>query len=394
MTVCEKKYCGSLLFLLLTLIFLLSSCDVNRNKDKDTDTSDFESIISSEVSETDTDTSTESSDDMPPEEYYLYTDDKLHYKGYGKTVYAVYGDHAELISWEKGTNSELVVRDEIDEIPVTDISEDILNDISDTKKIRIFASSSALFAREFAIEHDCIFIELYDGSFPDHYYPYGDDPSVWSLNDDVSDPRYCKEDSEIIISDRSAELDILVKQYLTDGSGYDDIYEILLNYFAAAQCFQYSLGHYLPDLYIREYQSSNVDDYDKYDIYVLDNAWYGDNVIGYSLKRYDSFETYDEILGYADVLYTSDVVDDIRNANDVKKAGEAFVIMGYGGLVSSTDYADMEVEMQIEENAVLWRTRCSILKYDSETGESEVKEKTQSLSLYPSQFPIFFRTEL
>lgn len=316
-----------------------------------------------------TDTVAPSLDEEIPPSYYLYTDDEMNTFVYGETVYAVYSNHAELISSDAKIR-ELVVRDEINGVPVTSISEEILDNISDPNNFRIFASSDS-FAREFAVTHDCIFIELYDGNFPDHFYPYGNDPSVWVLNDDPSDPKYKKDHSKVIAQDRSVELDLLVKRYLSGGDGYEEIYEILLQYFAAAQCFQESFLDHLPDLYLREYCSSCVDDYDKYYVYEISDG----NIIPYRLVRYDEFETFDEITSYADILYTSNVVNANTNNITLKNAG-GYLADCSGGMEYSYMLADMDVEMKIEKNAILWRTNYSIVEYNSMTEEFDFIKKT------------------
>lgn len=283
---------------------------------------------------TETETDVEDTADVP--EYEIYTD--------SNGVYHVYSDHAELIYIKKA--SRFIVQEKISGKPLTFITDDALRDISDKANFRLFGESDS-FARDYAIEHGCIFIEWYNGSLPNHYYPYNGDESVWVEAKDEYDYLYADDNHERISA--------LVAQYLDSGEGYDELLELVLYQVACTAEFSCNLNDTFLQYYTREYQyeSATVNDYDKYWVYQLDS---NGNIDEFIMVRYGKLDTYEKIIANAELLYspyatTNDITHfDRLEPRIIDVEGYAFQFPTGSGC--SNDFSEAEYIMVVYDEAI------------------------------------------
>lgn len=328
--------------LLLICIFLLAFLVACGNDDIGTQTdgtdnteSETEGVTDTKAETekiTETDTETEDIVDVP--EYEIYTD--------SNGVYHVYSDHAELIYIKKA--SRFIVQEKISGKPLTSITDDALRDIADKANFRLFGKSDS-FARDYAIEHGCIFIEWYNGSFPNHYYPYNGDESVWVETEYEYDYLYADDNHERISA--------LVAQYLDSGEGYDELLELALYQVAAAAEFSHAMDDTLPRYYTCEYTSSAVDDADKYTVYQLNSQG---NIDEFVMVRYGKLGTYDELIANAELFYSKYAVntaildaslDTIRLLNV-----DGYAFQFPSGIGDCCEFFEAEYNMVVYEGAI------------------------------------------
>ncbi len=283
-----------------------------------------------------TETEADGEDVADAPEYEIYTD--------ANGVYHVYSDHAELIYVKKA--SRFIVEEKIGGKPLTSITDDALRDVADKANFRLFGRSDS-FARDYAIEHGCIFIEWYNGSLPNHYYPYNGDESVWGEAKDEYDYFYAEDNHERISA--------LVAQYLDCGEGYDELLELVLYQVACAAEFSDVINDTFPQYYTCEYHhaSATVNDYDKYWVYQLDSNGDIDEFI---MVRYGELDTYEKIIANAELLYSPYAVTngithfDRLEPRLINVEGYAFQFPTGSGC--SNDFSEAEYNMVVYEGAI------------------------------------------
>ena len=186
--------------------------------------------------------------------------------------------------------TQAVIPPSYDKIPITGIADGAFDSVADPLNFRIFGYEDT-YAHDYAVEHGHIFIEWYDGKFPNHYYPEGVKLNEWTK----SEPR-----SVYIAVDDNAEIDKLVSDYLSGKDVYDEL--------IARAVYRFRC---LDDLYqsseLRQYyytsKEYNVGDYDRYQIYIpvyLRNGYFQANA--YTWERYGEIEYYDDYVKNEELL--------------------------------------------------------------------------------------------
>lgn len=318
---------NKLIFLICIFLLILSVASCGGDGDVPDTSADSTDGQAESGTATESETEADTGDIVDVPEYEVYTENNA--------VYHIYSDHAELVSVTAGT--QFIVPERCGGKPLTVVSEDALNGIEDKANFRLFGESDSI-ARDYAIEHGCIFIEWYDGSLPDHYYPYNGDESVWVETEDEYDYFYAEDNHERISS--------LVAQYLDNGEGYDELMELILYQVACAAEFWIEFADVLPEYYTRKAQSAAVDDYDKYHIYHKEDDGYN----SYPMVRYGELDTYDKIVSHIGLLYSTHILTQEYETNLVNVEGYAFQIQT--GIGSCCDYSEAEYTMLVYESAI------------------------------------------
>lgn len=223
-------------------------------------------------------------------------------------------------------------------LKLTTIADNALDAIEDKANFRLFGDGDS-FARDYAIEHGCIFIEWYDGSFPNHYYPYNGDESVWGEND-VDD------DSFLYAIDDNEQISALVSEYLSKGTGYNELMKAVMYRVACAANYANEHADLLPECYVRTYTSSVVDDYDKYYIYTKENG----SAPTYEMVRYGKLNSYEKIVANWNMIYTPYVVASVYRNTIIDIDGYAFQAVCGGGVDGA--YSDAHYDMVVYEGAI------------------------------------------
>ncbi len=329
------------LCLILAVLFLtaLPACSEKEpSEDSTDDTVDVSESLdeskaepdSEKETETETDTETDAAepDQKVDTSYKIVNDDNAKYR--------VYSDHVELAQIKNQT--EYVIPDTYKGLKLTTIADNALDAIEDKANFRLFGDGDS-FARDYAIEHGCIFIEWYDGSFPDHYYPYNGDESVWGENDADDDSFLYAVDDDKLITD-------LVDGYLSNGKGDGELMKAVMYRVACASNFSNEYSDLLPECYVRTYTSSVVDDYDKYYIYTKEcgSAPY------YVMVRYGKLNSYEKISDYLKRIYEPYVWSRTFSNDFVDIAGYAFQEVCGGGVDGA--YSDARYDMIVYKGAI------------------------------------------
>lgn len=329
------------LYLILAVLFLIAlpACSEKEPSEDSTDNTvgaseSFEEskADSDSEKETETDTDTETDDAEPDPKvdtsYKIVNDDNAKYR--------VYSDHVELAQVKN--QIEYVIPDTYKGLPLTTIADNALDGIEDKANFRLFGDGDS-FARDYAIEHGCIFIEWYDGSFPDHYYPYNGDESVWVENDADDDTFLYAVDDNDRISD-------LVSEYLSKGTGYNELMKAVMYRIACAANFSNEYSDMLTECYVRKYVSSVADDYDKYYIYTKE----GGSAPYYEMVRYGKLNSYNKIVGYLNMLYTPYVLSSSFGDSLIDIDGYAFQEVCGGGVDGA--YSEPRYDMIVYKGAI------------------------------------------
>ena len=313
------------------LLFALISC-TDTVPIKDTDTAD--EVTTTETIEDTTDTEPiETETDTEPVTAEPITVSGVTYE-LRDGGYVVTG-----VTSETANRAALV--DKIDETPVIGIADGAFDSVADPLNFRIFGYDGT-FARDYAVENGHIFIEYYEGNFPNHYYPYNGDESVWTENPDADENFYgdifYAEDDNGIISD-------LVSKHLADGTGYNELMERVMYRIVSASELHYEFADVLPDFYIREYESETVDDYDKYAVYFSDDVYYPHYMV-----RYGKLKTYDEFSAETEKLFSP------YAQNSFKKyltCAEGYMFQYPMGGPGGQEYGEARYEMVVYQSGII-----------------------------------------
>ena len=241
-------------------------------------------------------------------------------------IYAVYSDHAEVIGSDPtwvSNYSVVYIRETVSGVPVTAIADDFAESkfdldqelwslswevlwhqtvyvSSDDPVRRIGASAGTLIAelaREYAISHDLIFVEVDSLETPDHYYPETVTKLDWKLRDTSGDKYIAVDDND--------EITALVEKYRSTGEGYDELLKrVVYRYVCAAE-----IGKYSP-MWICDPVDEDVNlyntDYDRHWYYY---TYYHSGSDTYYLEyderfAYGDIDTFEEFTDYVGLLYT------------------------------------------------------------------------------------------
>ena len=324
--------------LLFISAILFVSCDINSTDDPDvtsnqstqSPTSDNKADITSDSIDA------ESSDPVP--EYDIVTEDGV--------TYAVYEDHAVILSAER---SPIVVNGTVNGVDVTDIVDDALGGISDMPaEVSIYAAPDS-FLYDFAVKKGYCFYGFYTEGEPVSYVPPSDKTVV---------ERDASKEIEYTIPDDDEKITQLVEQYLTNGTGYDELIEtIYYNYVCANEVLKHdgNMGSYYVVAYTNEsgeveYSDTAISDkthtiverYHKYCLYK--KIKYGD------ITTYAEFEEY--LKNHFSLEITNRILDWCINVNDHLY----YYAEGGGGGIVDWNCREPEIEITVSKNAILLTT--------------------------------------
>ena len=270
-------------------------------------------------------------------------------------VYAVYDDHAELLSCDAGGDCEIFfIRDMIGGVPVSAIRDGAFDGCGFLRIAAKDGTAAELSARKYAEEHALIFIEVDSVEYPDHYYPDSVGRLSWHPRDTSEDGHFAVDDNDVITK--------CVDRYLS-GRGYWNLRLLILRrYVCASEQSVWNLRRQELSAYVYDNGTAGPDtDYDRYSLYY---SIYNEKSDTYTIHRAEQLavgdiDTSDEYEEYIRLLYTDEVADEILRGESspgcISAGGYIFYIpggIGYSGQKSTPTYF-----IEIEKDTVTLHER-------------------------------------
>lgn len=282
----------------------------------ETDATNTETEFGTNDTETETNTVTE-----PETEMEMAPGGDYETVGYGGVVYDVYDSYAIVSGASSEEVAEVVIMDEVDGVPVTEIRDGAFDDIF---PLRIYCDANYNiyeYAREYAIAHDHVFIETNSGKLPDHYYPDWVEDLKWQ-------PRDTSGDEFIFVDDNARLTELAVAYAAGDADVYDELLQRLWYRYSCAMQVRY-----WDEIWPGKYEPTagwNTDsimtDGDRHVYYQ-----FGDGNTLYSFA-YGYIDTYSEYIDYFEKYFTTDTLEAyFENYGPTDIEGEVFRYRGYAG---------------------------------------------------------------
>ena len=232
-----------------------------------------------------------------------------------------------------------VIPSSIDGVPVTGIYDMPFITVADPLNFRIFGYEDS-FAHDYAVENGYIFIEWFDGTFPDHYYPEGVTLNDWAK----------AEPNEVYVAvDDNDRIDELVSGYLTGEDTYD---ELLARVVYRLRC-AYDLEEawvLLQPYYTTELHHEG--DYDKYRMYEPHYDANGELCTDeYIWQCFGTIETYDAFMKNIDLLLGENSYRNSYVYHDKIRSADGWLFIPASGAGKSS-VQNVTYEMSVEEGKI------------------------------------------
>ncbi len=276
-------------------------------------------------------------------------------------LYKLYGDHAAVVGAENGGVTFAPIVDEAGGLPVTGFEDGAFVGM---RPLRICADAeSAVYdiAKQYAIDHDLIFVGMGGDGYPERYYPDWVEKLDWRLRDTGED--------EFVLEDDHGRISELVSAYLAgDEYVYDELERRVFYRLACtvdmAWRFSGDFEKSMKSVYDAEgIENKEMTDYDRHLAYTALDGGPAEYEFAYG-----GIDSYAAFVQYVRSFYDRAGAETLISGLCHNRGGALFV--SCSGLGYAYDHREPTVKLLIANDRLVLSVESKVYEYDEALGQS------------------------